>query len=71
MNDKLDLDMIVEDHIAWWFVKTVITQYIRVNQAILTDKEVDHVAENGYHLANAMKRARAKVLLGGAPDDPE
>ena len=71
MNDKLDLDMIVEDRIAWWFVKTVITQYIRVNQAILTDKEVDHVAENGYHLANAMKRARAKVLLGGAPDDPE
>ena len=71
MNDKPDLDMIVEDRIAWWFVKTVITQFIRVNQAILTDKEVDQVAENGYHLANAMKRARAKILLGGAPDDPE
>jgi len=70
MNDKPDLDMIVEDRIAWWFVKAVITQFI-VNQAILTDKEVDQVAENGYHLANAMKRARAKTLLGGAPDDPE
>jgi hypothetical protein len=75
MNDKPDLDMIVEDRIAWWFVKAVITQFIRVNKAILTDKEVDQVVdqvvENGYHLANAMKRARAKILLGGAPDDPE
>lgn len=69
MNDKLNLDMIVEDRIAWWFVKAVITQYMRDNNTILTDKEVDHVAENGYHLANAMKRARAKVLLGGASDD--
>lgn len=71
MNDKPDLDMIVEDRIAWWFVKAVITQFLRVNQAILTDKEVDQVAESGYRLANAMKRARNKVLLGGAPDDPE
>ena len=71
MSDKFDLDFTAEDRIAWWFVKAVITQFIRVNQAILTDKEVDQVAENGYHLANAMKRARNKVLLGGAPDDPE
>ena len=71
MNDKPDLDMIVEDRIAWWFVKTVITQFVRVNECILTEQEVDQVAENGYHLANAMKRARNKVLLGGAPDDPE
>ena len=71
MNDKPDLDMIVEDRIAWWFVKTVITQFVRVNECILTEQEVDQVAENGYHLANAMKRARAKVLLGSAPDDPE
>ena len=71
MNDKFDLDFTVEDRIAWWFVKAVIKQYLRVNQAILTDKEVDQVAENGYHLANAMKRARNKILLGGAPDDQE
>ena len=71
MNDKPDLDMIVEDRIAWWFVKTVITQFVRVNECILTEQEVDQVAENGYHLANAIKRARNKVLLGSAPDDPE
>ena len=74
MNDKPDLDMIVEDRIARWFVKAVITQFLgrvfhdpRIGPAFL----VDQVAENGYHLANAMKRARAKILLGGAPDDPE
>ena len=71
MNDKPDLDMIVEDRIAWWFVKTVITQFVRVNECILTEQEVDQVAENGYHLANAIKRARNKVLLGSAPDDQE
>ena len=71
MNDKPDLDMIVEDRIAWWFVKTVITQFVRVNECILTEQEVDQVAENGYHLASAIKRARNKVLLGSAPDDPE
>ena len=71
MNDKPDLDMIVEDRIAWWFVKAVITQFVRVNECILTEQEVDQVAENGYHLANAIKRARNKVLLGSASDDPE
>ena len=70
MNDKLDLTYTAEDRIAWWFAKTVIKAYLRVNQATLTDQEVDDCAENGYHLANAIKRARAKVLLG-VTDDAE
>ena len=70
MNDKFDLDFTAEDRIAWWFTKTVIKAYLRVNQATLTDQEIDDAAENGYHLANAIKRARAKVLLG-VTDDAE
>lgn len=70
MNDKLDLTYTAEDRIAWWFVKAVVKRYLRVNECTLTDQEVDDCAENGYHLANAIKRARAKVLLG-VTDDAE
>ena len=52
MNDKFDLDFTAEDRIAWWFVKAVVKQYLRVNERTLTDQEVDDCAENGYHLAN-------------------
>ena len=71
MSDKPDSSFSVEDRIAWWFVRTVVKAYLTTNQCILTDKEVDEVAENGYHLASAIKRARAKILMGAAPDDPK
>lgn len=52
----------VEDHIAWWFVKTAIKALLAANNCPLATAEIDDVAEDGYRLANAIKRARAKVL---------
>ena len=61
MNDKPDLDMIVEDRIAWWFVKAVIMGLPL--GAVLVAREAQPNKRG--------KPARNKMLLGGAPDDPE
>ena len=58
-----------EDRIAWWFVKTAIKALLAANNCALTTAEIDDAAEDGYRLANALKRARAKVLTEADSSD--
>ena len=58
-----------KDRIAWWFVKTAIKALLAANNCALTTAEIDDAAEDGYRLANALKRARAKVLTEADSSD--